>query len=201
MPPTPLTAPYRLTFQYTVDGLTHKQRLYLKCTPSADASGFNTIARSGYSGVGVSLLEDRWSLIMRPYYNAAETTFDSWLLEANVAGAFIFVAGGTFTHVPTGSGVYAPASGVVFSGRDTANKPFNVNMYETPFPGFIKVNSFAALSSGNQDIANYWFNAGGTADDYSAVAWRVSRGGFYSQRWIALVADSNQHLRRLRGIA
>jgi hypothetical protein len=90
---------------------------------------------------------------------------------------------------------------VVFSGRDTANKPFNVNMYETPFPGFIKVNSYAALSGGNQDLTNYWFNAGGTADNYSAVAWRVSRGSFYSQRWIALVADSNQHLRRLRGIA
>jgi len=201
MPPTPLSAPYRLTFQYTVGSLTHKQRLYLRCSPSADASGFDTIARSGYGNVGVSLLENRWATRNAPFYDTSDTTFDSWLLEANVSGAFIFVAGGAFTASPTGTGTYAPAGGVVFSGRDTANKPFNVNQYETFFPGFLRIASYSALSANNQALANYWFNAGGSSDDYDAVAWRVSRGSFYSQRWIALVADSNQHLRRLRGIA
>jgi len=201
MPPTPLVAPYRLTLQYTVAGKRHIARYYLRCVSSADAWGFNTIPRSGYTAVGASTIGARvWGAIA-VFYDAANTTFDSELLEANVAGAWIYVASQAAASGPGGSGAYAPAGMVTFSAKDTAGKNMPVFFYEMFFPGFIKVSSYAALSASNKVIADRFFNAGGGAVNADPVAWRVSRGSFFSQRWIAMVTDSNQKLRRIRGIA
>jgi hypothetical protein len=174
---------------------------YLRCSPSADASGFDTIARSGYANVGVSGLGEVIADIWKPYYDPADSSFDYVLLEANVAGAWIYVWSNAITTVPTGSGTYAKASGVCFSGKDTANKNFPVYAYEiVGGGGSFKANSYAVLSVAAKWVANQYFNAGGTANEYAPVAWRVSRGSVFSQRWLALVQDSNQKLRRLRNI-
>lgn len=200
MAPTPLTAPYRLTLQYTVGLLVHKARYYLRCVTSADPMGFDTVARPGFTNVGVSTIGARiWGAIA-PFYDPAATTFDSEVLEANVAGAWVYVASQAAAVAPSGSGAYAPASMVTFSGKDTSNKNMPVFFYEQFFGGFIKANSYGALSANNKVIANRFFNAGGTAVNADPAAWRVSRGSFYSQRFLALVADSNEKLRRIRGI-
>src|SRR4029453_1539344 len=201
MPQTPLDAPYRLGWFYTVDGLQHRMNHYLRCSPSSDAGGFDTIGRAGYGNVGVSTLPDWIAESWKPYYDDADTSFDYGLLEANVAGAWLYVWSAAITTVPTGSGTYAKASGICFSGKDTANKNMPVYAYEIlGGAGSFKANSYSALSASAQFVATQYFNVGGTADEYAPVAWRVSRGSVYSQRWLALVQDSNQKLRRLRNI-
>jgi len=201
MGPTPLIAPYRIIFQYTVDFLIHKQTFYLDCTPSADASGFDTLARSGFSNVGVSTLMDSWFNLHKTFYDDADTTFDTWVLEIMVAGAWVFVASGVCAVAPTGTGTYAKAGMEAWAGKDTANRPFPVYFYEKFFPGFSKTNSVGALSGDNQTISNALFNTLGSAGGDSPVAWRRSRGNLFSQRWLSLVTDSNQKLRRIRNIA
>lgn len=201
MAPTALTAPYRLTFRYTVGGLVHKTHYYLRCVASGDPMGFDTIARPGFANAGVSTLDFGIWTNQKTFYNPAESTFNDMVLEANVGGAWVYVAAQVATVVPTGSGTYAPAGMETWSGKDTANKNFPVYWYEKPFPGFVKVSSYAAMSAANKAIANAYFNAGGTAVSADPAAWRVSRGSFYSQRFLALITDSNQKLRRIRGIA
>ena len=201
MAPTPLIAPYRLTFRYTVSGLQHRTHYYLDCTPSGDPMGFDTVARPGFSPVGVSTVEPNVFGPQAPFYNPSTCSFDDMILEINVSGAWVFVASMAASGNPTGSGTQALAAMETWSGKDQANQNFPVYWFEKPFNTFAKFNSYAGLSSANKAIANAYFNPGGVAVDEDPVAWRLSRGAVYSQRWLALVTDSSQKLRRIRGIA
>jgi hypothetical protein len=202
MGPTPLTAPYRLVLQYTVGSLAHRLHVYLNAAPSGDTMGYNTVARPGYGPVGVSAACDNIWLVMQPFYDPTDTSFDSNVIEQRVGGAFVFAGSASPTVAPGGTGSYAPAGGVCFSGKDQSNLNMPFYMYETFFAGFIKASSYAGLSANNKAVANAFFNAGGTATDYMPYAYRCSRAvNVFARRWLALVSDSNQKLRRIRGIA
>lgn len=199
--PTPITAPFRLGFLYTVDNLQHRCNFYLNTTASGDPTGKNTVARPGFVGVGLSAAISRFFTRMAPFYDPADTTFNGALLEANTAGGWLFTAFGATTVVPTGGGAYQKAQGLCYSGKDLNNRNLPTYLYEVTSTEILKVSSFTALSAASQAMTDSLFNVSGAADANDPVAWRFSRGLFYSQRWLALVADSNQKLRRIRGIA
>lgn len=200
MAPTPLVAPYRLTLKYTVSGLGHKFGWYLRTAASADPFGFNTVARAGFSAAGVSTLGAAWWNKIKAFFDPSYCSFDSELLEANVGGSWLYIASQAATVAPTGSGAPLISMGICLSGKDTANKNFPVYIYEGIAGVTQKVTSYAALNAGIAAMVNAVFNAGGTAVDADPVAWRVSRGNYYSQRWLAFVNDSNEKLRRIRHI-
>jgi hypothetical protein len=174
--------------------------MYLSCTPSADASGYNTVARSGYAAVGVSTIVDPWFTKMKPFYDPPAATFDGFQLDANVAGAWVYVWSVATAVVPTGAAGYEKAFGVCIMGKSTDNKNMPVYLYEADLGLPTKFTDYASLGANAQALVNAVFNVAGGAANVDPVAWRKSRGSFYSQRWVSWVVDTNEKLRRVRRI-
>jgi len=198
--PTPITAPFRLNFQYRIDTLDHRCQFYLRTSPSADSTGYDTVPRAGFAAVGVSAAVDGFFTTIAPLYKSTDTTFLGALLEELVSGAWVYRAYHATAVTPTGSAVYQKAMQLCESGRDTNNKPMPVYLYEQHVGDPSKDTAFGALGANYAALVEALFNPGGTAVSANPVAWRVSRGNVYSQRWLAQVTDSNEKLRRRRGI-
>lgn len=200
MAPTPLTANWRVTFKYTVDNFTHKAQYYLETSLSADPSGFNTLPRPGFAPVGVSTLGDRFFGVIAPFYAPADTTFDSWELWGRSGTVFVFLSAGAISSIPTGTVAYQKANGYCVAGKDDDNKNMPHYMYEGAFGTALKVRSVAGLVSAARLYVNYHFNPDVVATDTDAYAWSESRGGALADRWLAAIVDTNESLRRKRGI-
>jgi hypothetical protein len=198
--PTPITAPYRVIFKYTVDRLQHKKQSYLECSASADPSGFDTVPRTGFSPAGVSTLGERLFLRMAPFYDPAVTSFDSWQLEQRTGLSWIFISSGTITQVPTGSGGYEIANAVAITGNGGPNRRFNRFLYEGKFGSATRYTAPNSLASVARALVNHFWNIDGTCIDTDAWAWEVQRGNNFPVHWIAWVTDTNEKLRRLRRI-
>jgi len=196
--PTPITINHRLIFRYTVAGLQHKMTFYLGVTASGDVTGFDTVARSGFSPTGLHNAIEVWFQKMAPFYKAADSSFDSATLEVLISGVWVFLMSYVPSAAPTASGNYVPAGMMAFSGKDLNYKNFPVYLLEpiTLIPK--KNNSLATMDADSQAAAIALFNVDGSAIDQDPVAWRFSRGGFYSQRWLSQVTDTNERLRRIR---
>jgi len=200
MAPTPITANYRISFKYTVDLFQHRANMYLDCTASGDPSGYNTVARAGFAPVGVSELEQWFFTAIQTYFDPTWASFDGYDLYVESAGSFIPVASGVATITPDGSGAVQLANGGCVSMKDAFNRNMPFYFYEGLVGIPNKISSYAALSVAGKYLVNYLTNAGGTATDFFAYAWRQARSGVYVDRWIANVTDSNEKLRRLRRI-
>jgi hypothetical protein len=198
--PTPLVPNHRLIFRYTVGGLQHKQTFYVGLTASGDVTGFDTIARSGFAATGLHNAIEVWFQKMAPFYDPGDSSFDSATVEVLISGTWIFLSAYTPSAVPTASGDYVVAGSMAFSGKDTANLNFPVYLLEPIILIPKKNNSLAAMDANSQAVAISLFNVDGSAIDQDPVAWRLSRGGLYSQRWLAQVTDTNERLRRIRHI-
>lgn len=201
MGPTPITATHRVSFKYTVLGLPHKQRNYCAATPSADPTGYDITCRSPFGSVGFSLLPDQWALAVDPFFNSSTTTFDGADLEVYSAGEFIPIASASGVITPSGSAANQPANGMVISGKDGVNKNMPAFLAEGLFGLPNKLSSYAAATTAQKLLIDYFFGVGNTPVAEDAYAWRQSRGGGHAQRWLAFVVDSNQKLRRVRRIA
>jgi hypothetical protein len=198
--PTPITAPYRLTFQYTVDSLAHKARFYCDAHPSADPSGFDVSARGGSPAQGVSTLGNAFFLKAAPFYNVATSSFDSWLLEVRSGTTWLFATAGAITQAPTGAGLVQIANALAITGRATDNSQYPRYIFEGTFGSSDKFTALGALNANARALVNYYYNPDATASATAAYFWALTRGGAFAQRWLAFVIDTNEKLRRLRRI-
>jgi hypothetical protein len=200
MAPTPLTATYRLTWNYTSMLLPHVLRCYLDCVASADPSGFDNVPRAGFASTGVSDLVDPMWTILAPFYKPADASFGTTTLEHYVAGSWIPLWGATTAVVPTSANANRAAFGRCIAGKTTGNKHVKAYFYESDLFVAAKIASYAAGSVRDQALIDYFFQVVGVANPDSAYVWRMSRGKEYASRWLALIDDSNEKLRRVRHV-
>lgn len=199
MPQEPMNVSWRVTFLYTVQLFQHKRQNFLNTIASADPSGYDAVGGNGFGNSGVSTLAARFFNTIAAYYRASDCTFDGWQLDHLVSGAWVYVASGGTTVVPTGA---APNLSMMFdvTGKNSNNHVMHNPLYEGAFGTTQKTKSYSALSAVAQGLVDYYYNTGGTAIATDAFGWKRSRGGFYATRWLAMVIDSNEKLRRLRRI-
>jgi len=200
MPQEVLSVNYRLTFLYTVALLQHKRQNYLSCVASGDASGYDTVARAGFGAAGVSTLSNRFFSTFAPYYRTADCSFNGWLLETRSGTTWVFVAQGATTVSPSGSGAQALAFGFEIVGKNSNNHVMHNPIYETNALDVNKYRDYSAMSATLKGAVDYYFNVGLTDINTDAYAWKRSRGGFFATRWLAVVTDTNEKLRRVRRI-
>lgn len=198
--PTPIAAPYRLSFLYTVGTFQHKTRFFLNVDPSGDSSGFDTVPRSGYATVGLSIAVNTLYTLMAPFWANADTDFDFAVLEQRVGTTYVFVNNVTTTVTPTGTGAFQPANQTCFSGKSSAQRNAPVYFYEGIFGQANKISSPASLSGALAAMADALWNVFGTAADDSPYVWSVDRGNAVRKRFLAYVVDTNEKLRRIRRI-
>jgi hypothetical protein len=201
MPPTPLVDGWRVTFKYTVDLMQHRCQMYCDTVVSGDSTGYDLVARGGFSNPGFSTIGNAFFNAIVDFYNAANCSFDSAILEEFLSPVGWVVRATTVPSVsPTGAGTPKQAMMKAIPGKagDNTNLPWYI--YETDEISISKLTGYSGLSSRNKRLVDYMWNSGGVATDPMAFAWRLSRGGSYPQRWLSMVNDSNEKLRRLRGL-
>jgi hypothetical protein len=199
MPPTPLTATYRMAFKYTVSGFQHKCQMFLDCVAGAGTPPYDTVPRAGGAAAAVSTLVDAFFNKIKTYYKSADTSFQGADLEHRVGTEWQWVATITTSVTPTGSVAFQPANGDCFMGKDTDNKRLPAFIYEGDFGSPTKLVSLPTPGSDNRNMVDYFFGTGVIADT-DAYIWRMSRNKKYAGHWLSIVVDSNEKLRRFRHI-
>jgi hypothetical protein len=200
MPVTPLTVPNRLVFKYTVNGLQHVCQLYATLVGSGDATGYDAVARPAYVNPGCSGLCDAFFNAVKAFYKPANCSFDVMEGQIRVGTAWSFLFAVTPTVAPTGAGTPENAFGLVLAGKDVAHRNLPAMLYEGDFGSPAKFTAYAPRSAVEKALIDYFWNVGGGVGNTAAYVWRQSRGGQIPQRWISWVVDTNEKLRRVRGI-
>jgi hypothetical protein len=200
MPPGPLTPTFRLVFNYTVSNLAHKAQLYCDCVASGDVSGFDVHQRASLGDAAVSDVSDALWGYMAPFFKSTDTQFGSVIVQERTGTIWNFVGSYSTAVTPSGSTAFAPAFGFVVSMKSVGNQNMPFSMYEGPFGSPSKTISFGALSGAAQDLIDALTNTNGGAVSGDPYNWRLSRSGGYAGRWIAEIVDTNEKLRRIRGI-
>lgn len=198
MPPTPLTATYRIEFRYTVDSFTHKAHMFTKVVASADASGFDTVARAGFTNQGISTVMDNFGVKWPGFYHNANASLDSAVLQHLASGSWLDVYTRILAITGTSANPTQQASGGTWMGKTTTNKKLPFFMYEGIEAGTFKYSSPATMATYRLAMASYLFNTDGLAVDANAWAWRVGRDNTYADHFVSYVVDSNEKLRRIR---
>lgn len=200
MPPHPVSANNRVIFKYTVIGLQHKLQKYCEAISSADPSGFDLIGQNGLGAVGFSLVGDAIATAIAPFFKTGDVTFDACELWERSGTTFEFRATTAPTVGPSGTSrtVFAQQYGI--SGKNSANQPLNTYLYETGPSDPSKISSYATLGAADKALVDFFYNVGGGATNTSAWNWSQSRNIWAVDRWLAVIIDSNEKLRRVRGI-
>lgn len=200
MAPSPTVATDRLVFRYSITGVHHRQTCYFLAQANpADPSGQDAVLRGGAGVRGVSTLCD-------PFFNAIKasftpaTSFDGMTLEQSLAGSWIPVYTQPTLVVGTAAGGDETANGVDIVGKDLAHRTIHAYLYEGVFGFANKFTSYAAMSATQKALVDYYFNVGGAAPFDSAWFWRRAKTSSYAQSWLSYVIDTNEKLRRIRGI-
>lgn len=196
---TPLTATYRVTFNYTVDGLHHKMRTYLGVAASGDVTGFNVVDRLAVGTLGLSVAMDALWTLFKPLYSAAHTTLDQAVLEQHVGIAWLPVATYQTAIVATGGALPTPAAQMTMSMRDTAfHKVRNLTLEsEVTIP--LKTSIPAGFGAPFTAWANGFTQVQPFANS-SPWLWVRGRSNLYLGSFVSMVTDANDKLRRARGI-
>jgi hypothetical protein len=200
MGPTPITATHLAVAHYTVGALAHKIQMYCDAVGSTDPSGFDLIGRASLGNVGFSTLADPLFTVLAPFFTAVDVVFQDLQLFVRVGTTYIPLYTQATTVTPSLGGFFQPATGFDVVGKDKNNRNFHFYIYEGPFGIATKIVSYAGASANVKGLIDYLFHVGNTAVATDAYNWRRSRGDKESDRWLAGVIDTNEKLRRLRGI-
>jgi hypothetical protein len=187
-------------WRYTVRDFVHKCQMYLKATPSGDDSGYNAVPRGAFVPPGVSDLMDPLFTVMAPFYKSDTASFNGMTLEHLVSGGWVPIYSATTAVTPTGSAANDQAFGYCVAGKTTDNKHLKAYIFEGHFGTVSKISGYGGAGAGDQAVIDYFFNVGGGAANTDAYAWRTNRGETYADRFLAVVIDSNEKLRRIRRI-
>jgi len=102
---TPLVPQYRLQLSYK-PAITHKQQLLVDAVLSG---GSYSLVAHDSSSVAIATFVSQYAALLKPFYDST-TTFDSWILQKFVSGAYIEVDTGTIGVAGTASGAPNPTS-------------------------------------------------------------------------------------------
>lgn len=196
----PLTVGYRITFLYTIDGIQHRCHNYCELVSSGDSLGYNVVVRPGYSNAGLSGIISPFFNIFKSYLDPAVASFDGIEVHQRSGTNWVFLLAAATTVVPTGSSGYEKANGFCVSLKDTDNLRLPAYLFEGTFGSANKNTAYAGLGTGEKAIIDYFGAVGSAGFNVYAYAWRRSQNGKFVQRWLADVIDTNEKLRRLRGI-
>jgi hypothetical protein len=180
--------------------LPHVLRCYLKCQASGDASGYDFVPRGAGAPQGVSTLVDPLWNNLAPFYKPSDASFGITTLDHLVSGSWIPIYSQATTVVGTSSNANRAAFGRCIACKTTGNKHLKLYFYESDLFVAAKLTSKAAGSVRDQDLWEYMVNTDGSPTITDAWMWRVSRGGEYADRLLAMIDDSNEKLRRVRHV-
>lgn len=196
--PTPISATHRISVSYTVSLFTHTQRHLCDAVVGSGASGFDLLPRPGFSAVDVDAAAQALGNRMGPFLPAG-SAFAGYVLEELVSGEYIPQFSGSISAA-VGVGTFRPAFGYVIVGKSSDNRTVQIPTYEGDYGTPTKVSNYASLAPADKLYVDFFFNVTGTAGDTWAYNWKRSRGDLFMRRWLAIVIDSNEKLRRKRHI-
>jgi hypothetical protein len=198
--PTPITSPFQVRMLYTIDGLQHHCNFYCDLTLSGDVTGYDTVPNLAFSSVGVSEAIDGFFTLLAPFYDDADTTFDGATIWERVDNTYEYRSSGTTSVAGTATGAYEKANGLCVAGRDIKNQFLPTYIYEGRFGVAFKGNSPGSLGSSVRALAGGIYDIDNDATDDEPFAWSHSRDQWRRKRWLSVVVDTNEKLRRIRGL-
>lgn len=197
----PLTANFRIVFPYVCALEPHKLECYLNCVTSADPSGYNAVTRAGYTNVGVTVAMTRVWNILAPFFSSADASFGNATLYQRFGTVFAPVYTEANAVTPSNASATLKAYGSVFFQRATNRTKMPVYLSEWAFDSEItKVTSYGSLGAALKALTDSFMNAGGTALNSDAYAWRLSKDSNYGGGFVSWVNDTNEKYRRIRRI-
>jgi len=198
--PNPVIPTHRIQMELVTEGFVHKIRSFLGLTASGDVTGYNTVARAGFSPVGVSVAIDAYWTVLAPIYNSVNTAFGVTHVQQFVGGSWIDLSIYNTVVAPTSSGGAAIAWGLVYSMKDTLNRRGPVELLETDTATALKRITRASLGTPLRNILDFYMGTGSTIPNESGYCWRQSRSGVYFSTFLSVVSDTNEKMRRKRGL-
>lgn len=195
---TPLTASYRIQFEYTVLTYPHKTRLYCKAfVDGSSAYGFSlTTQDGGTPTVVVEDATDGFWVSIRAAYKSGDTSFGNAVLQKLIAGSWVDEAVIPTILVATGSADTRIAGQITMTGRDTGLHHFKAVLLENAI-GIPQ--KFTSISVGGVP--------GGLFTDFYTTqslhpnrpgAWMCSRANLFVRNFVSATTDVNDKLRRGR---
>lgn len=200
MGPSPITVSHRLVYRYTVGTFPHRHVEFVNLTPTGDPTGFSTIPVNGGASQGCSLLADALFGVLDVWYNSTTVTFDAMDIEERSGDTWIPITSVVPTAVPTSSTAYTTAFGVDISGKNENNHSIHAYFYEMSIAKSFKYVAYSSMSADYKELVDFFYNVGGSTPATSAYYWAVSRDEYWRNRFLSVVGDSNEKLRRMRGI-
>lgn len=201
MPLAPLTANFRIVFPYVCALEPHKLECYLDCVASADPSGYNTVARTGYTNQGVSAVMSRVWTKLSGVFSSTDASFGNATLYQRFGTVFSPVYTESNTITPSFAGDSLKSYGSVFFQRATNRTKMPLYLLEWALDAEItKVTSYASLGAALKSLTDGFMNAGGTAINTDPYAWRMSKDSNYGTGFVSWVNDTNEKLRRIRKV-
>jgi len=198
--PTPVTATHLAVANYTVDSFAHKLQMYCNANPSGDPSGFDLIGRPGVGNPGFSTVVDPLFGVLAPFYQASVTLFSGIELFEKIGANYVPVANVLTTVAATGTQTYSKAYVFDVVGKSPATRNMHTYLAEGAFGQSFKFTSLVGQPSSIIALINFFYRVSGTMLITDAANWRLSRGAVNTVRWVSGVNDTNEKLRRLRGI-
>lgn len=196
----PFNATYRITVPYTVTGVPHKLRFYVKSTGAVSGGNILIVNRTAGTDVWQDIIQAFYDEVLSWAYSFTETAMGTALLEK--FDGLLWLPQQAYTGVLTTHGVAAPvyASQNTLVLRDTSFDQIKIVYLEASAP--IPYHSASAPGSGiPQSLSAAFLSAVSVNSMYNYV---VSRSNDYiaaSGGFVGLTGTLNRKVRRRRGYA
>lgn len=193
MAPTPNLNTHLLQVRYVIQGMQHK--LQFHCSAAESSGAFYLLdPLLGPSALWTTWLQDMADEL-GPAVPTGTTSAGATLYE-RVEGMLVPVDASTYTLTPAG-GTAILANGMVATWRDAQNTLMRLTLLETGFGGPTKFTTIGDIPSGGMHdfLEAMDLDGAGLLSRY----WH-SLNGNVVKSFISCISDTNEKLRRLRGL-
>jgi len=193
MAPTPNVNTHLLQIKYVISGMTHKLQFHCQAT---EADGFfYLIDPLG----GENTLWTYWlgqvTTALEGALPVGTTSAGASLFEW-VDGQLVLRDSSTWTCTP-GAATVILANGMVATWRDVDNKLVRITLLETGFGGPVKYTNAGDIPAGGM---HDFIEAMDNHDAGEIGRYWLSRAGNHAHAFISCISDTNEKLRRIRGL-
>ena len=195
-----LTAPYKLVYKYTVSLLQHKTTMFCDVVPATAFADNLITCRPGKTGMEAGGALDAYFTMLAPFFMPSISSFDGGELWVRSGTEWIFVNAGTTTVVGSAESGPDLAMGGCIMGKDALNRRMSTYVFEGIVGLTQKLTNYSTMANSYKALAAGFFNANGAAGGHDPYWYRTSADGEFAQRWLSIVVDSNEKLRRIRHI-
>ena len=196
---TPLTAPYKLSQMYTVDGLHHVSDLY--CSATLISGVYHMVNNDSTTTNTVAADSEYWFTELATAWPSDLATFDGYVLYHEVSGDSIPVESSASAVTPTGTaGVYTKAGYATLSMKTPTNDRIRFVLSETAEIAprrWVTRSSMPAVLQNWHDIIT---SVALSADSHAPVNWLRSRGNNPAGNFRAIVVTLSNRIRSRRGL-